>query len=144
MGELNKTKKILIINTDGGSRGNPGQAACAFVIKRPNGEVIKEGGEAIGVATNNVAEYMGVIKALSWIKENIKEDVEEFHFYLDSALIVNQLGGKFKINDIKLKRLVILEKSLEKSISSRFVFRHIPRLENREADFLVNKFLDLL
>ena len=81
----------LIINCDGGSRGNPGPAASAFVIQE-NGNTIHEEGVYLGVATNNVAEYQAVLGCLRWLSKEKLTDVS-LNFILDSELVVKQLTG---------------------------------------------------
>ena len=97
----------------------------------------------LGVATNNVAEYGGVIAALKWVIEN-KEKVrgKNIIFFLDSELITKQLLGIFKTKNQKLKKLLITAKLLESKISGKIVYNLIPREKNTDADLLVNRNLD--
>jgi len=88
-------KKTFFVFTDGGSRGNPGPGAVGVVVKNVDRKNIKTISKSLGKTTNNVAEYMAVIEALKWIKENEKEDSSEFNFSIDSKLVVNQLNGSF-------------------------------------------------
>ncbi len=136
--------KTLDIFTDGGARGNPGPAAVGVVVKGQNGERLTAFGKFIGQATNNVAEYQAVIAALEWLEKEsqIFSGYQQINFYLDSALVVNQLNGKFKVKDLKLKNLIIKIKSLEKNISQKTFYQFIPRAENYQADFLVNQTLN--
>ena len=99
----------LTINTDGGSRGNPGPAAIGVVIKNDSQEIIYQLGRTIGKATNNVAEYSAVISALEWLtqnKEKIK-NTQNCNFFVDSALVANQLNGLWKVKDSNLRTLII-------------------------------------
>lgn len=124
--------------TDGGSRGNPGQAAYGFVVKNQNA-LIKKGFGAIGVATNNVAEYTAVIEALRFLSTDFaKEDLE---FFIDSQLVVSQLNGTYKIKNSTIRDLVLAVKLLEQSFK-KVTYSHIPREKNKEADALVNLALD--
>lgn len=123
----------LIIKTDGGSRGNPGQAACAYVVYA-EGNLREKCGKYLGTATNNVAEYSAVIFALESVHD------EGLDFYLDSLLVVNQLKGLWKIKDENLKVLNLKIKDLTKNL--KVSWNHIPREENLEADALVNETLD--
>lgn len=126
------------IFTDGGSRGNPGQAAYGFVIKT-DGKIIKRGFGAIGIATNNTAEYTAVIEALKLLEsENTKD---ELNFFIDSLLVVSQLSGKFKVKNAAIRDLVVKVKELETSFK-KITYTHIPREQNKEADALVNLALD--
>lgn len=126
----------LIIKTDGGSRGNPGQAACAYVVYA-EGNLREKCGKYLGTATNNVAEYEGV---LFFLGSHPAEQGETLEFYLDSLLVVNQLKGLWKIKDENLKVLNLKIKDLTKNL--KVSWNHIPREENLEADALVNETLD--
>lgn len=132
------------INTDGGSRANPGQAACAFVAKDDTGNLLEKRGKYLGIATNNVAEYQGVVEALKWMKEGGVDgrQTREVEFYLDSKLVVNQLNGEFKIKDENLKKLYLEAKELEQGSGLTISYTYVPREENSEADLLVNQTLD--
>ena len=138
-------KQALLIFTDGGARGNPGPAAIGFIIKDNHGSILIEQGKYIGQTTNNVAEYQAVVEALTWLKNNFKMKEllsNQIDFFLDSNLVVNQLNGRFKIKDTKLKNLIIKVRSLEKEISEKIFYHFIPRQKNHHADFLVNQTLD--
>ncbi len=129
----------LLVHTDGGARGNPGPAAVGVVIEE-EGKTISKFGRAIGEATNNVAEYMGVIEALEKIKE-IRRGPDAY-FYLDSVLVVNQLNGLFKVKDARLRDLLSRVRILEQEVGGSVHYVSIPREQNRRADFLVNQALD--
>ncbi|RJR25573.1 reverse transcriptase-like protein [Candidatus Microgenomates bacterium] len=136
-------KKDYFIKTDGGARGNPGPAAIGIFIKDSEGHELLKKGEKIGETTNNVAEYLAVVKALEWLKENIeKRSLGKIFFDLDSSLVVNQLNGIFKIKEAHLRELVLKIKTLENEVGGNIFYRHIPREENRAADALVNSALD--
>jgi ribonuclease HI len=135
-------KRNLFIFTDGGARGNPGPAAIGFMVKDNRGQVLVKLGKYIGRATNNVAEYQAVIEALKWIKSSIQYSIFSIQFFLDSKLVVNQLNGRFKIKDVKLKNLIIKVRCLEKEIKGKIFYHFIPRQKNHHADFLVNQALD--
>jgi ribonuclease HI len=139
-----KEENSLIIFTDGGARGNPGPAAVGVVIKNHRGEKIKGFGQTIGETTNNVAEYQAVISALTCLAENpeIINGIKTINFFLDSTLVVNQLNGKFKIKDAKLKNLIIKVKDFERKFSQTFFYHFVPRTKNYQADALVNQALD--
>lgn len=131
----------LHLFSDGGSRGNPGQAAIAWIIEDPvRGEVLKEGKERIGVETNNVAEYRALIEGL--------KAAERFHpnrlvCHLDSELVVKQLNGEYRVKMPALQAYVDEIKTLSDALAD-VVFTHIPREDNYRADALVNKALDEL
>ncbi len=129
----------LKVFTDGGARGNPGPAACAYLIYDPV-NLREKSGKYLGVTTNNVAEYQGVIEGLKSIRENIKEEVQKIEFFLDSQLVVMQLNGLWKIKDQNLKRLVTEIKELENDLN--IFYNYIPREKNKDADLLVNLTLD--
>ncbi len=134
--EINKD--TLTIYTDGGSRGNPGQAAAGAIIY--NGRT-KEGeyGKYIGLATNNEAEYQAIILALEKVKAL---NAKQVSFFLDSELAVKQLNHQYKIKDGKIILLFIKIWNLTIDFE-KISFTHIPREKNKEADRLVNKILDL-
>ena len=87
----------IIVYTDGGARGNPGPAAIGVYIIDQDGNRVVKFGKKIGETTNNVAEYKAVYNALDWIKNNLKNNIRNINFLLDSKLVVNQLNGIFKI-----------------------------------------------
>ena len=131
----------LNIHTDGGSRGNPGPAAVGVVIKESSGKLIHQFGKVIGKATNNIAEYQGVVAALEYLLEqNLK--LGAIHFFLDSTLVVNQLSGLWKIKDTNLKGKVIKVRELEGALNCPINYTAIPREKNSQADLLVNQALD--
>jgi len=123
------------IYTDGGSRGNPGKATCAFLVVR-NNKVLLEHSKFLGKATNNEAEYNAIIEALTKIK------AKEIHLFSDSELVINQINGKYKINKEHLKKLK--EKVIRLCENRKITFSNVSR-ENKyitKADFLVNEELD--
>ncbi len=131
----------LNIYTDGGARGNPGPAAYGVVIKTDQGETIYEESQAIGRATNNEAEYQGLIASLKWLnKAQIKAG--QFNFHLDSNLVVKQMQGKFKVKANNLKPLWQKAKHLAQSLSGKIKYQHIPREKNAAPDKLLNQALD--
>ena len=124
----------LTIFTDGGSRGNPGRSACAFVI--PN---VYQQGFYLGIGTNNNAEYQGVLKAFEYLETSTQKS-KQLNFYLDSELVVKQLTGLYKIKDQNIRQLVSQIKNYE--IKYKVSYTHIPRSQNAAADLLVNQTLD--
>ncbi len=132
----------MLIHTDGGARGNPGPAACAFVATDDSGRLIHQQGFYLGIATNNQAEYQAVIESLKWLSAMNHEPIT-VNYYLDSQLVVSQLKGLFKIKDpgLKIKNLEIKEliKNYKLKIKN---FTYIPREQNSAADHLVNQTLD--
>jgi ribonuclease HI len=139
----------IVIHTDGGARGNPGPAACAFVIEK-NDNVIFKYSKFLGKQTNNHAEYQGVVLALEWVAREFPPTkmpkLSNFQFpiifYLDSELVVKQLNGLYKIKNEALKILNEEAKRTIKENRLEVVFRHVPRERNKIADLLVNEELD--
>lgn len=132
----------LVIHTDGGSRGNPGPAACAFVAQL-NEEVVGSGSEFLGTKTNNYAEYRGVILALNWlIKNKNNYGIKEILFLLDSELVVKQLNGIYKIKKQDLLTLSLSVRKLVSEFSGKVIFKNVPREQNKKADLLLNQELD--
>lgn len=134
----------LVVYTDGGSRGNPGPAACGVVIKDAAGSIVKSYGQTLGRTTNNEAEYAAVVFALKKIKALFgkkETKVMSIEMRLDSELVVRQLKGEYKIEEERLFPLFIKIWNLKMDFGG-VAFRHVPREENREADRLVNEALD--
>lgn len=135
-----------LIYSDGGSRGNPGPASCGFVIlSEPDHRYLVKSGEYLGKLTNNQAEYWGVIRSLEWLLENKRQPPvasADIEVRLDSALLVNQLRGIFKIKSSGLQQLVIRVKNLERKFKAPVTYVHVPREKNQDADRLVNIALD--
>jgi broad specificity phosphatase PhoE/ribonuclease HI len=132
------TARPVIVEADGGSRGNPGPAAYGAVVKDAGtGEVVAERGEAIGVATNNVAEYRGLIAGLELAAEHAPDS--EIEVRMDSKLVVEQMSGRWKVKHPSMKPLFEQAKRLAPAGTT---FTWVPRAENTDADRLVNKALD--
>ncbi len=129
----------LKIFTDGGARGNPGEAAVGVVFFSDD-KKIHSHKERIGEATNNVAEYRAVICALKIAKEKFKPQSIEIN--LDSELVSRQLNGEYKVKDANLKELYYEVRELVLELGGAVVFRHVRREQNKEADKLVNQALD--
>jgi len=136
---MNAVQNEITIYTDGGARGNPGEAAYGFVVYK-DGEKIYNEGEYLGVQTNNYAEYMAVINAFRWVKKNLGENLQ-IKLYCDSLLVASQLTGKFRIKHPAIKPLVEKAKGLE-SFFQNVEYFHVLREKNKEADAMVNKALD--
>jgi ribonuclease HI len=131
------------IQTDGGSRGNPGKAAIGLIISRQDGTVVQQLGKTIGIATNNVAEYTALLMAWQNILEKTKEeDRGEVTVKMDSELVVKQMTGEYRIKDPTLLKLAIQIKSLEKRWGRGVLYQHVPRNQNSACDALVNQALD--
>lgn len=149
----------LIINCDGGARGNPGPAGIGVVIKMlpvTSNQLPVTISRYIGEATNNQAEYRAVIEALSWVKSqnqpnrlnpapgagrNGLENLE-IECLLDSELVVEQLNQRYKIKNEGLRPLFWEIRDLVMALGGKVTFKYIPREKNKEADKLVNEVLD--
>lgn len=132
--------KTLVINTDGGARGNPGPAGTGVVIKNKEGEIVYRHGGYIGSATNNVAEYRALIKALTEA-HNLAATAVKIN--MDSELIVKQMLGQYKIKEPTLQTLAGQVLALLKKFD-HYTFTHIRREFNKEADMLVNQAIDAM
>jgi probable phosphoglycerate mutase len=124
--------------TDGGARGNPGPAAYGFVLEADDGTVLAAEGEAIGVATNNVAEYSGLIAGL---RRAVELKVPEVEVISDSELLVKQMRGEYKVKNEALRGLSLEAARLAREVG-KVEYRHVKRAENELADRLVNEALD--
>lgn len=130
------------IFTDGGSRGNPGKAAGAFVVL--NGEeIIFQQGKFLGKRTNNEAEYQAFIFSLTWLLQQ-KNLPPTLSWFLDSKLVVEQISGRWKIKEDRLRTLQQQGLTLLTTLPVGIVYTitHIPREKNKLADALVNQVLD--
>ncbi|HEY2334133.1 MAG TPA: ribonuclease HI family protein [Solirubrobacterales bacterium] len=128
----------LVVNVDGGARGNPGPAAIAAVVQAPGGEVLEERGERIGRATNNVAEYRALLLG---IERAAAIGARELELVGDSELIVKQVKGEYKVKDATMRELHAEVKQALREFD-RWSIRHVRREHNGEADRLVNEALD--
>ncbi|MEX2447247.1 MAG: ribonuclease HI family protein [Solirubrobacterales bacterium] len=128
----------LVVNVDGGARGNPGPAAVGVVVQAPEGEVLEERGERIGVATNNVAEYRALLLGIARAAEL---GASELELVGDSELVVRQVKGEYKVKDATLRQLHAEVKRALRDFES-WSIRHVRRADNADADRLVNEALD--
>ena len=128
----------VVVNVDGGARGNPGPAAIGVVVSDPDGTVIDEVAERIGVATNNVAEYRAVIKG---IERAQALGAGELELIGDSELIARQLTGAYKVKHPSMKPLHAQALAALGRFDS-WRIRTVPRAQNARADELVNAALD--
>lgn len=123
---------------DGGSRGNPGPAGWGAYLINDDGTVLAELSGALGVATNNVAEYHGLVAALQWAADN---DVTALAVKGDSLLLVEQMRGNYKVKNEGLKPLHMKARMLVMQIGN-VSFAHVPREKNKDADRLSNVGMD--
>ena len=124
--------------TDGGARGNPGPAASAYVLEAADGTVLDARGEAIGVATNNVAEYRALVAGL---RKAAELGVDELEVVSDSELLVRQMTGVYRVKNKALVDLSLEAAGLARELG-RVRYRAVRREENELADRLVNEALD--
>jgi ribonuclease HI len=126
------------LSTDGGARGNPGPAAYAYVLEAEDGTVLAAHGEAIGVATNNVAEYSALVAGLEKAAEI---GVTELQVISDSELMVKQMLGEYRVKNEALRDLSVRAARLAREVGS-VSYRAVRREQNKLADQLVNEALD--
>ena len=132
----------LTIYTDGGSLNNPGEAASAFVIYH-DGKVLHQEGKRLGIATNNEAEYTAMVLALEKVIELQKHGmiVSKLSVFSDSALMVNQLNGLFKVTKAHIREFIMKIRILEQEVGIPVSYTHVLREKNQLADSLVKKAL---
>jgi len=128
----------LVVHVDGGARGNPGPAAAAAVLSTPDGEVVDEATEVLGVQTNNVAEYRGLLLGLRRARELGATEVEVVN---DSELVARQVTGAYKVKHAAMKPLHAEALEALRAFD-RWSVRSVPRAQNAGADALVNQALD--
>jgi ribonuclease HI len=128
----------VVVHVDGGARGNPGPAAAAAVVSTPDGDVVDRAHELLGVATNNVAEYRGLLLGLRRARELGAREVDVVN---DSELVARQLTGQYRVKHADLKPLHA-EAMRALGDFERWSVRSVPRAQNAEADALVNEALD--
>jgi ribonuclease HI len=128
----------VVVHVDGGARGNPGPAAAAAVISSPDGAVLDEAAERLGEATNNVAEYRGLLLGLQRARALGATEVEVVN---DSELVAHQVNGRYRV---KHPDMVPLHRAALEALDGfeRWSLHPVPRAENAEADALVNQALD--
>jgi ribonuclease HI len=129
---------VYVANIDGASRGNPGPAAYAVVMRDPNGKIILELGKKLGRDTNNVAEYYALLAALDYAATH---NIRALRIRSDSELLVRQMQGRYKVRSPDLKPLYERASKLARQLDYSVV-EHVRRESNREADALANLALD--
>jgi ribonuclease H / adenosylcobalamin/alpha-ribazole phosphatase len=138
--------RAFVVRTDGAARGNPGPAsagAALFDLARPDARDPRAGPDAsisdyLGIQTNNVAEYTGVVRALELARDL---GAAEVHLLLDSKLIVEQLSGRWRVKDAKLIPLWAAARGTLNGFR-RWTATHVPRAQNSVADALANEAID--
>jgi len=132
---------MLTINSDGGARGNPGPAAIGIVIRREN-DIIERYSEKLKTrVTNNVAEYIGLIRALQIVLQDYED--KEITCYLDSELIIKQLLGEYRVRSPTLIKLFLKVQELQNQFN-KIIYKHVKRKDKFQkiADYLLNQELD--
>ena len=137
-GPPERPANLFVANVDGASRGNPGPASYAVILRGPDGVVRFEVGKYIGRASNNVAEYYGLITALDYAAA---QKIDRLLVRSDSELLVRQMRGHYKVNSPDLRPLHERARKLARGFAY-FAIEHVPRELNREADELANIALD--
>lgn len=133
-----ETPTAVTAYIDGGARGNPGPAGFGVRVERADGTLIEEFSESIGVATNNVAEYRGLLAALGWA---VAHDVERLHVRSDSLLLVQQMLGNYRVKNEGLQPLHARARELARRVGT-VTFEHVRREANAHADRLANVAMD--
>ena len=128
----------LTLHCDGGSRGNPGPAGIGVVVTDDSGKVVDEIGERIGDASNNVAEYKAVVRAL---ERAIELEAKEVHLVGDSELVAKQITGDYRVKHADMKPLHAAVTALLHEFD-KWSIKTVPRAQNSHADRLVNEALD--
>ena len=128
----------VTVHVDGGARGNPGPAAAAAVVTGPDGEVLDEAAVTLGRATNNVAEYRGLLLGLARARELGATEVEVIN---DSELVAKQVNGEYKVKHPDMKPLHAQAMAALRGFDA-WSIRSVPRAQNADADALVNQALD--
>ncbi len=133
----------VITYTDGGARGNPGPSGVGVYITKDD-KVVREVKESIGNATNNYAEYYGVMLALQTLKKIYGKATKnmQFEMRMDSELVKKQLNAEYQIKEPGLVPLFIEIHNLKVANFPNISFVHVPRAENKEADRLANEAMD--
>ena len=134
------TLRRVVVQADGGSRGNPGPAGYGAVVFDEAGVVLAERAASIGKATNNVAEYSGLIAALQWAVDHGHRRVR---IRMDSELVIKQMRGEYKVKHATMQELHAEAKRLIARLE-RVTFEHVRRAQNKVADGLSNQAMDIV
>ena len=136
---IKKEADLIVVNVDGASRGNPGESGIGVAIFDKDSNLISEACDCLGVATNNIAEYRALILG---IKLSTEYNAKRTLFKSDSELMVKQIKGEYKVKNAQLKLLFAEAQSLLKKLPN-WKIMHVPREENKEADLLANKGVEM-
>ena len=136
---IKKEADLIVVNVDGASRGNPGESGIGVAIFDKDSNLISEACDYLGVATNNIAEYRALILG---IKLSTEYNTKRTLFKSDSELMVKQIKGEYRVRNPQLKLLFTEVKELLKKLPN-WKIMHVPREENKEADLLANKGVEM-
>ena len=137
--DIKKDADLIVVNVDGASKGNPGESGIGVAIFDKDLNLINEACDYLGVATNNVAEYKALILG---IKLSTKYNAKRVLFKADSELMVKQIKGEYRVKNAQLKLLFTEAQGLLKKLPNWKII-HVPREENKEADLLANKGVEM-
>jgi ribonuclease HI len=137
--DIKKDADLIVVNVDGASKGNPGESGIGVAIFDKDLNLINEACDYLGVATNNVAEYKALILG---IKLSTKYNAKRVLFKADSELMVKQIKGEYRVKNAQLKLLFTEAQGLLKKLPN-WKIMHVPREENKEADLLANKGVEM-
>ena len=137
--DIKKDADLIVVNVDGASKGNPGESGIGVAIFDKDLNLINEACDYLGVATNNVAEYKALILG---IKLSTKYNAKRILFKADSELMVKQIKGEYRVKNAQLKLLFTEAQGLLKKLPN-WKIMHVPREENKEADLLANKGVEM-
>jgi ribonuclease HI len=132
----------IIVQTDGGARGNPGPAGTGVVVKTVDGEVLHTAATFLGTKTNNEAEYTALLSSLTWLKTHLPADTTQITYQLDSKLVIEQIQKHWKIKEPRLQEFATECWALLKQLNCPVTFQYIPRALNAVADQLANDAMD--
>lgn len=135
---LFSVREDAVLYFDGGSRGNPGPAGYGYVLEGPDGETLAADGHAIGTATNNVAEYRGIIAGM---RHAVELGIRHLRVFGDSKLVIEQVKGAWRVRAEGLRALHLEASELARQFDS-ITFEHVRRAGNAEADRLANVAMD--
>lgn len=131
----------ISVYTDGGSRGNPGISGFGVAVYNQAGQVIDQMSKFVGVKTNNEAEYLGLIEALTWARDHLTQ-FDSINFFSDSQLMVRQINGRYKVKAANIIPLYQTALSLISEIGKPCFFHEVLREKNQLADSLANQAMD--
>ncbi len=133
---------LLTIQTDGGSRGNPGPSGIGVIVTDETGKIHYQGSEYLGIKTNNEAEYLALLHSVRWLISANLTSVTAVQYKLDSKLVVEQIQKHWKIKEARLQALAQECWALLQQLKFPVKFQHVLRAANAQADQLANQAMD--